>query len=142
MSEAKLFVGGLSWNTDDRALEDAFGKFGRLDSAKVIIDRNSNRSKGFGFVTFSARNEAEEAVNALNGSELDGRTIRVDFAQDRPDGERRERSDRGGSSNYGGRSGPYDRPRGRGGFRGGRGGDRDRGGFRGGRGGGRRDYDD
>jgi len=128
----KLFIGGLSWNTDDQALEEAFSKFGKVE-AKVIYDKQSNRSKGYGFVTFGAKDEAEEAAKEMNGKEVDGRTIRFDFAQPKQEGERRERSDRGGY----GRSGPYDRPRGRGGFRGGRG----RGGFRGGRGG-RRDDDD
>ena len=126
---AKLFVGGLSWNTDDAALQDAFGKYGNVTDAKVIMDRETNRSKGFGFVTFASRDEAEAAVSGLNGQELDGRNIRCDFAQDRDSSDRRDR-DRGGR-----RGGPYDRPRGgRGGF-----GGRGRGG---GFGGERRDRDD
>ena len=129
--EIKLFIGGLSWNTDDKLLEDTFGKYGQVTSAKVIVDRATNRSKGYGFVTFANRDEAEAAVAALNGQDLDGRTIRCDFAQERDSSDRRDR-DRGGR-----RGGPYDRPRGgRGGF-GGRGGGR--GGFRGGE---RRDRDD
>ena len=80
----KLFVGSLSWNTDDQGLHEAFAQFGEITEAKVITDRGSGRSRGFGFVTFADDEAAENAVSALNGTELDGRPIKVDVAHDRP----------------------------------------------------------
>ena len=85
----KLFVGSLSWNTDDRGLHEAFAPFGEITEAKVITDRDSGRSRGFGFVTFEDEGSAGRAVEELNGSTLDGRTIRVDAANDRPRNDRR-----------------------------------------------------
>jgi len=79
----KLFVGSLSWNTDDRGLYEAFAPFGEIQEAVVITDRDTGRSRGFGFVTYASDDAADEAVAAMNGSNLDGRTIRVDVAQDR-----------------------------------------------------------
>ncbi len=87
----KLFVGSLSWNTDDRGLREAFGPHGEITEAIVITDRDSGRSRGFGFVTFANDEAADKAVAALNQTELDGRTIKVDVAQARD-------RDRGGSS--------------------------------------------
>jgi cold-inducible RNA-binding protein len=82
----KLFVGSLSWNTDDRGLEEAFGRFGNVTDAKVITDRETGRSRGFGFVTFSDPQDAQRALQEMNGAELDGRTLNVDVAQDRRGG--------------------------------------------------------
>ena len=79
----KLFVGSLSWNTDDNGLREAFAQFGEISEATVITDRYSGRSRGFGFVTFENDEDADKAIEALNDSELDGRTIKVDVAQDR-----------------------------------------------------------
>ena len=79
----KLFVGSLSWNTDDRGLRAAFEPHGEITEATVITDRDTGRSRGFGFVTFAEDGAAEKAVAALNNSDLDGRTIRVDVAQAR-----------------------------------------------------------
>jgi len=79
----KLFVGSLSWNTDDSGLREAFAQHGEVTEATVITDRYSGRSRGFGFVTFENDEDADKAVEALNDSELDGRTIKVDVAQDR-----------------------------------------------------------
>ena len=93
----KLFVGGLSWNTTDSELQQAFEACGAVAEAKVITDRETGRSRGFGFVTFEDEQSASRAVEELNGSTLDGRTIRVDTANDRP------RNDRGGSGGGGGR---------------------------------------
>ena len=101
----KLFVGGLAWATDSDGLKSAFSEYGEVTEAKVISDRDTGRSRGFGFVTF-ADDQAAEAAKALNGTELDGRTIRVDTASERRDG--------GGSGGGGGG--------GRGGFGGGGGG--------------------
>ncbi len=79
----KLFVGGLAWATDDSGLRTAFERFGEVTDAKVITDRDTGRSRGFGFVTFSDDNAGQQAIEEMNGSDLDGRTLRVDEAQDR-----------------------------------------------------------
>jgi RNA recognition motif-containing protein len=79
----RLFVGSLSWNVDDRALREAFAPHGEITEATVITDRDSGRSRGFGFVTFTDDEAADKAVAALNNTGLDGRTIRVDVAQAR-----------------------------------------------------------
>jgi len=90
----KLFVGSLSWDTNDEGLRAAFSPFGEITEAIVITDRGSGRSRGFGFVTFEDDEAAEKAMAELNETELDGRTIKVNVAHDKP----RERN-RGG---YGG----------------------------------------
>ena len=82
----KLFVGSLSWNTDDHGLQAAFERFGEITDAKVISDRDSGRSRGFGFVTFADASAAQAAVQEMNGAELDGRTLNVDIAQERSGG--------------------------------------------------------
>ena len=79
----KLFVGSLSWNTDDKALREAFEPHGEIIQATVVTDRDTGRSRGFGFVTFADDTSADKAVAALNQSTLDGRTIKVDVAQAR-----------------------------------------------------------
>ena len=78
----KLFVGSLPWSINDQSLEELFAKFGQVHSAKVIIDRESGRSKGFGFVEMSDE-DAKKAIDALNGSELQSRTIVVNQAEDK-----------------------------------------------------------
>ncbi len=94
----KLFVGSLSWNTDDSGLMQAFAPFGEISEAKVITDRDSGRSRGFGFVTFDDDEAADKAIAAMNDTDLDGRTIRVNVAQDK-------RRDGGGGGGGGGRGG-------------------------------------
>ncbi|CAI5527298.1 unnamed protein product [Closterium sp. Naga37s-1] len=84
--ELRCFVGGLSWGTDDRALSDAFHDYGAVD-AKVVNDRETGRSRGFGFVTFNDKAGMDDAIKAMNGKELDGRTITVNVAQPRGSGE-------------------------------------------------------
>jgi len=79
----KLFVGGLSWNTTDDGLRAAFERFGEIAEAKVITDRESGRSRGFGFVTFAADDAASAAISEMNGSQLDGRSIKVNEAEDK-----------------------------------------------------------
>ncbi len=79
----KLFVGSLSWDTTSSALEDAFAKCGPVTEAKVVTDRDTGRSRGFGFVTFQDEQGAALALETLDGSTLDGRTIRVDRANER-----------------------------------------------------------
>lgn len=92
----KLFVGGLSWNTNDESLRQAFEAFGQVDEAKVISDRETGRSRGFGFVTFSDEDEARQAIAAMDGKQLDGRSIKVNEAEEKP---------RGGGGGGGGRGG-------------------------------------
>ncbi len=94
---SKLFVGGLAWATSDDSLRAHFEQFGEVTEAKVITDRDTGRSRGFGFVSFSDTGSADSARDELNGSELDGRTIRVDTAT-----ERRPRSGGGGGGGGGG----------------------------------------
>lgn len=77
----KLFVGSLPWAVDDQALADLFAEFGSVASAKVIMDRETGRSKGFGFVEFDDDAAAKAATNKLNGSDLQGRTIVVSEAR-------------------------------------------------------------
>jgi RNA recognition motif-containing protein len=79
----KLFVGGLSWNTTDETLHAAFARFGEVTEAKVITDRDTGRSRGFGFVTFNDPEQASAAISAMNGTDLDGRTIKVNEALDK-----------------------------------------------------------
>ena len=88
----KLFVGNLNWETSDDGLYEAFAQFGEITEAKVISDRETGRSRGFGFVTFTDDEAAEKAISALDGTELDGRPIRVNEAQ--------ERRNRGGGGGY------------------------------------------
>lgn len=82
----KLFVGGLAWGTDEDSLRQAFESFGSVREAKVIVDRETGRSRGFGFVTFEAEADAQAAIKGLDGSSLDGRNIRVNEAEDRRGG--------------------------------------------------------
>jgi RNA recognition motif-containing protein len=82
----KLFVGNLSWNTGDEGLLEAFSQYGEVTDAKVITDRETGRSRGFGFVTFADAEAGEKAISAMQGAELDGRSLRVNEAHDRRDG--------------------------------------------------------
>lgn len=82
----KLFVGSLSWNTNDDELRRAFESFGEITDAKVIADRDTGRSRGFGFVTFKDGAGADAAVAQMNGTMLDGRAIVVNEARDRAAG--------------------------------------------------------
>src|SRR5690349_17673942 len=118
----KLFVGGLAWGTDDAGLRQAFEAYGAVTEAKVVMDRDTGRSKGFGFVSYSEDASAEEAKRAMNGAELGGRTIRVDFAIDRRGDDRSGGG--GGGGGYGGRGGGGGGGGGYGGERGGGGGGR------------------
>lgn len=109
----KLFVGGLAWATTTDSLRKAFEQFGEISDAKVITDRDTGRSRGFGFVTFSDDSVATTAISAMDGQELDGRSIRVNEAnQVQTGGPSRggnngggaRRSDRGGYSGGGSRN--------------------------------------
>jgi len=77
----KLYVGGLSYDTTEDGLKEAFGAAGKVESATVIMDRMSGRSRGFGFVEMSSDDEAKKAIEMFDGKELDGRTIRVNEAR-------------------------------------------------------------
>ncbi len=80
----KIFVGGLAWTTTDQTLHAAFSAFGEIVESKVITDRDTGRSRGFGFVTFQDAAAAKASLAAMNGKELDGRPLRLDFANDKP----------------------------------------------------------
>jgi RNA recognition motif-containing protein len=117
----KLFVGGLSWNTDDGLLREKFEEIGEVSDAIVMRDRETGRSRGFGFVTYCNGQDAETAISTLDGTEFDGRNIKVDRASERGGGG----GGRGGGGFGGGggfRSGGGGRGRGRSGYGGGGGG--------------------
>jgi RNA recognition motif-containing protein len=119
----KLYVGNLSYDTSDSKLQEMFEEYGSVQSAQVIMDRDTGRSKGFGFVEMGSDEEARAAINGLNGKEVGGRALTVNEA--------RPREERGGGGRSGGGGG-------RGGYGGGGGGGgRERGGYGGGGGGGR-----
>jgi hypothetical protein len=80
----KIFVGGLRWGMDNNSLKREFERFGAIEEATVVRDRETNRSKGFGFVTFVDETSAQQAINEMNGKEIEGRVVKVDFAQDKP----------------------------------------------------------
>src|SRR5258708_36314146 len=96
MSQNKLFVGNLSFNTTENDLQDTFAAHGTVLEANLMMDRMSGRPRGFGFVTMSTAEEAEAAMNALNGKSIDGRALTVNVAKPRE-----ERS--GGGGGGGGR---------------------------------------
>ena len=79
----KLFIGGLSWGTTDSDLRKAFAVFGEITEAKVITDRDTGRSRGYGFVTFAQDEDAKTAISKMHGTSLDGRTITVNEAQEK-----------------------------------------------------------
>lgn len=95
----KLYVGNLPYSVDQNGLQDAFAPFGTVDSAVVINDRDTGRSKGFGFVEMGSDAEAQAAIDGLNGTSLDGRNITVNEARPRA-----PRPDRGGYGGGGGGS--------------------------------------
>ncbi|KAI8510411.1 hypothetical protein Bbelb_113270 [Branchiostoma belcheri] len=76
----KLFVGGLDFGTSETSLEEKFSQFGTVTECKIITDRETGRSRGFGFIKFDTPDEADAARNAMQFQQLDGRTIRVDYA--------------------------------------------------------------
>ena len=98
----KLYVGNLAYSVRDETLQEAFGQFGVVTSAKVMMDRDTGRSKGFGFVEMSSDAEAQSAINGMNGQALDGRAIVVNEARPR---EERPGGFGGGGGGYGGGGG-------------------------------------
>ena len=125
----KLYVGNLAYSVRDESLHQAFSQFGTVTSAKVMMDRDTGRSKGFGFVEMGSDAEAQSAVNGMNGQSLEGRAIVVNEARPREDrpGGFGGRGGGGGGGGYGGGGGGY-----------GGGGSGGRGGYGGGGGGGGR----
>ncbi|MEY4615741.1 MAG: hypothetical protein RJB66_701 [Pseudomonadota bacterium] len=113
----KLYVGNLPFTIDDQQLHQAFSSYGQVMSAKVIMDRDSGRSKGFGFVEMSTDEEAQNALGSLNGTQLGGRDINVSEARD--PGPRTGGGGPRGGGFRGGRGGGGGGPRGNGGPRGG-----------------------
>ncbi|XP_076947623.1 glycine-rich RNA-binding protein 4, mitochondrial-like [Bidens hawaiensis] len=95
---SKVFVGGLAWATDDNSLREAFSAYGEVYEARVIMDRETGRSRGFGFVTFADTEAASAAIQAMDQRELHGRMVRVNYANERP---------QGGGGGYGGGGGGY-----------------------------------
>jgi RNA recognition motif-containing protein len=81
----KLYVGGLSYSVTDSQLRDMFTSHGTVESAKVVTDRDSDRSRGFGFVEMGTQEEAEKAIAALNGTQQDGRSLTVNISKPRED---------------------------------------------------------
>ncbi|XP_051179127.1 glycine-rich RNA-binding protein [Lolium perenne] len=100
--EYRCFVGGLAWATNDQSLEQAFSQFGEITDCKIINDRETGRSRGFGFVTFSSSESMKNAIEGMNGQDLDGRNITVNEAQSRSGGGGGGGGYRGGGSGGGG----------------------------------------
>lgn len=121
-----IYVGNLSWNLKDQDLSNLFASHGEVSSAKIVLDKFTNRSKGFGFVEMPNDDQAQAAISALNGTEVDGRNIVVNESRPKPEG--------GGGGfkkrSFGGGGGGGFKKGGGGGYnKGGGGGYRDRGGY-------------
>jgi|SRR5215831_7197360 len=99
----RLYVGNLSYNTTELGLREAFGQCGTVTDAKIVMDRDTGRPRGFAFVEMSSDQEAQQAIQQLNGRELDGRALNVNEAQERAGGGGRGGGGRGGGG--GGRGG-------------------------------------
>ena len=114
---SKLFVGNLSFNTTENDLQDAFAAHGSVVEANLMMDRMTGRARGFGFVTMSTPEEAEKAIAALNGAQMDGRALTVNIARPREDrpagggggGGARRSGGGGGGGGYSGGGGGRDR---------------------------------
>ena len=100
-----IYVGNLSFDETDQTLETAFANHGEVQSARVVTDRDSGRSRGFGFVEMPKQQEAEAAIAALNGAEQGGRTLTVNESKPREGGSGGGRGGRGGGGGYGGGGG-------------------------------------
>ena len=125
-----IFVGSLPFKIEESELQEIFEEYGEVTSVKIITDRATGRSKGFGFVEMTNEEEAKKAIEELNNAEIEGRTIVVNKAEEKKEGSRPSGGFRGGNSGGGFRGGD------RGGFRGGNSGGGFRGGDRGNSGGG------
>lgn len=96
MQQNKLFIGNLAFSATEQELEEAFGAYGEIQEAKIILDRETGRSRGFAFVTFASADDAQEAL-ALDGKNLSGRDMRVSIATERP---RRQGGNREGGRRF------------------------------------------
>jgi len=95
----KLYVGNMSYQVDDATLEQMFAPYGQVQSAQVVVDRQTGRSRGFGFVEMASAEEAKAAIEALNGTDHEGRALTVNEA--RPRENKPRRSGGGGGGGYG-----------------------------------------
>jgi RNA recognition motif-containing protein len=111
----KLYVGNLSYDTNDGSLQQMFAAYGSVQSAQIVMDRDTGRSKGFGFVEMSSDQEAQAAITGLNGKEFNGRALTVNEARPRED-RGGGRSGGGGGRGYGGGGGGGRSGGGRGGY--------------------------
>jgi RNA recognition motif-containing protein len=120
LSKMNIYVGNISWNLKDQDLANLFASYGEVTSAKIVTDKFTNRSKGFGFVEMANDDQAQAAIAALNGSEVDGRNIVVNESRPKPEGgggggfKKRSFGGGGGGGGYkkGGGGGGYNRDRG------------------------------
>ncbi|MBC8095097.1 MAG: RNA-binding protein [Akkermansiaceae bacterium] len=101
----KLFVGNLSFNTTENDLQDAFAAFGTVTETNLMMDRMTNRPRGFGFVTMSSAEEAQKAIDGLNGKDMDGRALTVNVAKPREERSGGGGGGGGGRREYGGGGG-------------------------------------
>lgn len=85
-----IYVGNINYSVDDHQLEDLFSQYGSVRSARVIMDRYTNQSKGFGFVEMDDENAADSAISSLNGADFEGRPLKVNVARDRNDRPRKD----------------------------------------------------
>ena len=103
-----IFIAGLSYNLSEAELEELFAEYGEVVSAKVIMDRETGRSKGYGFVEMAEDEAGNKAIEALNGAEVDGKTLSVSVARPKTEGPRRSYNNNGGGGYLGGiRGGGY-----------------------------------
>jgi RNA recognition motif-containing protein len=98
-----IFVGSLPWSIEEADLRESFEAYGAVDSVKIITDKFTGRSKGFGFVEMASDEEAQKAIDELNGATVDGRTIVVNKSEPKPEGERKSfNNNRSGGGGYNG----------------------------------------
>lgn len=109
---SKVYVGNLPWSATEQELTQEFGQYGQVREAKIVMDRDTGRSKGFAFVTFETAEGAEQAISSLDGTDFGGRPLRVSIAENKPR-RPREQNFGGGGSDYQDRGG---RDGGRGGY--------------------------
>lgn len=107
-----IFVGSLPWSIEEADLRESFEAYGAVDSVKIISDKFTGRSKGFGFVEMPNDEEAQKAIDELNGATVQGRTIVVNKSEPKPEGERRSFNNNRGGDSRGGNRGGYGNNRG------------------------------
>lgn len=105
MSSNKIYIGNLSWGVTESMLNDTFGTCGQITECNLVTDRETGRSRGFAFVTYSNENEAQEAVEKYDGQDLDGRNLKVNFANQGQGGRGGRGGPRRGGQGHGGNGG-------------------------------------